>query len=76
MAEIEVGPRRTGPWPWIVGLLVLTLLVWVVADAMVGRAPQTPADDRSTQGASEPQPQPAPPPWPVASITHAAAAAA
>jgi hypothetical protein len=77
MAEIGAERRRDSVWTWILGVIVLALLIWVVADAVVDRPPQAPADDRSTQGARESRPpEPAPPPWPVAAILDAGAAAA
>lgn len=77
MVEIRSARPRSGAWPWLVGLVVLALLSWVATDAMVDRLPQTPAGERSTQGASEEEPlEPAPPPWPVATIAVPVAAAA
>lgn len=68
MTEITTERGQDGPWPWIVGLIVLALLVWVVAGVMIDRPQQTPAGERSTQGAAtESRPKEPPPlPWPVA----------
>lgn len=35
MAEIEVRRRRPVVWPWVVGLTVMALLVWLVAERLV-----------------------------------------
>lgn len=39
MADIDV--RRRGPsiWPWIVGLVVLALLVWLLAERFADEGP-------------------------------------
>lgn len=35
MAEIRVEPRRKiGAWPWVVGLLVLALAIWGLAELL------------------------------------------
>ena len=34
MAEIEVRRRRPLIWPWIVGLTVAALLIWLLAERM------------------------------------------
>lgn len=35
MAEIRVEPRRRmGAWPWVVGLLVLALAIWALAELL------------------------------------------
>ncbi|MQA89058.1 MAG: hypothetical protein GEU90_02305 [Gemmatimonas sp.] len=36
MAEIDVERVRPGVWPWVIGLLVLALLIWVVVEMFGG----------------------------------------
>ena len=78
MPEITAERGQSGPWPWIVGLIVLALLAWVVAGVMIDRPQQTPAGERSTRGAAtESRPkEPAPLPWPVAAMAAPDGAAA
>ncbi len=70
MAEIKAGRRRTVRWSWILGLIVVALLAWIAADAVVDGSPRDAAGDRPTRGtASEAAPaEPPPLPWPVAAI--------
>lgn len=36
MAEIHVEERGPGVWPWIVGLMILAVMVWAVAELVGG----------------------------------------
>jgi len=38
MADIDVVKKRTSVWPWVIGLLLLVLIVWVVI-SMAGTSP-------------------------------------
>jgi bacteriorhodopsin len=38
MADIDVVKKRTSVWPWVFGLLLLVLIVWVVI-SMAGTSP-------------------------------------
>lgn len=56
MADIDV--RRRGPsiWPWIVGLVVLALVVWLLAETLGHDEPIV--ADRIEQVGGEPAPPP------------------
>jgi hypothetical protein len=43
MAEIEVRRRRPAVWPWVVGLTVAAVLVWLLSERFV--APSSGAED-------------------------------
>lgn len=36
MADISVERKGPSIWPWILGIVVLALLVWFLADAFTG----------------------------------------
>ena len=36
MADINVERKQRSIWPWIVGLLVLALLIWLLASMLNG----------------------------------------
>ncbi|HEU0080211.1 MAG TPA: hypothetical protein VFQ76_21370 [Longimicrobiaceae bacterium] len=36
MAEMEVRSRRPLVWPWIVGLTVAAVLLWLLSERLVG----------------------------------------
>ena len=69
MTEIHVARRRTNPWPWLLGLLVLALLIWLLVGSL-GDAPEPSATGEGTTkgAASEARPPERPPlpPVPVA----------
>jgi hypothetical protein len=44
MAEIRVERKRTSLLPWILGILLLALVIWAVAESM-----DNDADDANTQ---------------------------
>ena len=44
MAEIRVERKRTSLLPWILGILVLALIIWAVAESM-----DNDADDANTE---------------------------
>ena len=44
MAEIRVERKRTSLLPWILGILLLALVIWAVAESM-----DNDADDAGTQ---------------------------
>ncbi len=47
MADINVERKGPSIWPWIIGLIVLALVIWALAE-MFGR------DDRRAVGPAEP----------------------
>lgn len=40
MAEIKVERKKVGIWPWIIGLLVVALLVWLLVGLFDDRPPE------------------------------------
>ncbi len=62
MAEIEVRRRRPVVWPWIVGLTVAAVLVWLLSERFVG--PSMGREDDSAEPVKTP-PVSAPAPGPV-----------
>ena len=44
MAEIRVERKRTSLLPWILGILLLALIIWAVAESM-----DNDADDANTE---------------------------
>ena len=46
MAEIRVERKRTSLLPWILGILLLALIIWAVAESM-----DNDADDAGTDSA-------------------------
>lgn len=44
MAEIKVERKKVGIWPWIIGLLVVALLVWLLVGLFDDRPPEVVAD--------------------------------
>jgi hypothetical protein len=44
MPVAEIHTQRRGPsvWPWIIGLIVLALLVWALAELFAGRGSAVP----------------------------------
>lgn len=70
MAEINVE-RKKNVWPWIVGLIVLLLAIWAIAelmdddtrvrnDAVIGTTATQPAETAPAAQAYEPLPQTTP----------------
>jgi len=52
VADIETTRKGPSVWPWIIGLIVLALLVWALAELFTGRSePVVPADQRVPTGA-------------------------
>jgi hypothetical protein len=52
VAEIETQRKGPSVWPWIIGLIVLALLVWALAELFTGGGePVVPADQRVPSGA-------------------------
>lgn len=47
MADINVERKQRSIWPWIVGLLVLALLIWLLA-SMMDRDDDAPVVDETT----------------------------
>lgn len=47
MADINVERKQRSIWPWIVGLLVLALLIWLLASMFNGD------DEATTTGGDE-----------------------
>lgn len=40
MADIDVVKKRSSVWPWIIGLIVLALVIWLLMGLMgTGTAP-------------------------------------
>ena len=65
MADINIERKSTSIWPWIIGLLLLAIVVFVVLQTFKGGSEDevvTPVDSATIQ---QPQYQPAPPPAPV-----------
>lgn len=66
MADINIERKGGSIWPWLVGLLLLAVVVFVVLQYFKGRDGQTldtPADSTAVQQPA--QYQPAPPPTPA-----------
>ena len=64
MADIHIERKHTSIWPWIIGLLVLGLLIWGVAEMMGGEDDEVAAVDpvaapAIAPGVNEVQPLPA-----------------
>lgn len=57
MADIDVRRRGPGIWPWVVGLVVLALVVWLLAE-MLGDDEPVVADRVEQVGAQPPPPPP------------------
>lgn len=59
MADINVERKGTSIWPWIIGLIVLALLIWLLTEMFDGgdetREPVT-AEPVPTQPVAEPAP--------------------
>jgi hypothetical protein len=55
MADINVERKRPSIWPWIVGLLVLALLIWAIAE-MVDRDDVARVDPAEEPAVPAPQP--------------------
>jgi hypothetical protein len=71
MADINIERKSSSIWPWIVGLLLLAVVVFVVLQYFKGRddgAVVTPADS-SAVTAPQYQPAPVPPPATTDSVT-------
>ncbi|HEX5759385.1 MAG TPA: hypothetical protein VF121_09345 [Thermoanaerobaculia bacterium] len=69
MAEIRAEGRRTGPWPWLLGLLALALLVGLIVGSLDDRPEPDATGEGTTQGAASdarPAERPPLPPMPVA----------
>jgi hypothetical protein len=65
MADINIERKSTSIWPWIIGLLLLAVVVFVVLQTFNGRSEEetiTPVDSATVQ---QPNYQPAPPPAPA-----------
>jgi len=45
MANIDVVKKRTNVWPWVIGIILLVLIVWLLMSVMGG----TPAASRTGQ---------------------------
>jgi hypothetical protein len=60
MADINVERKGPSIWPWIIGLLVLALLIWAVAE-MVDRDDRVADTVETTVPAAEAPPPAAPP---------------
>lgn len=64
MADINVERRGPKVWPWIIGLVVLVLLIWAIAE-MVDRDSPTPGEtvevvpEQVTPAAEQPATAPA-----------------
>lgn len=59
-AEIPIKDRRRRVWPWVIGLILLMLLVWILAlRPGRGGAPQV-RDDATRIGSAPAKPAPAP----------------
>jgi len=57
MADIDVERKKSGPvWPWIVGLLLLGLLIWGIAEMVRTDDPAPVAVDDRAPVAAEPAP--------------------
>lgn len=41
MAEIRVAHKRHSVWPWILGLVLLALVIWMVSQAMAAESPDS-----------------------------------
>lgn len=55
MADIDIEKKRGGIWPWIIGLVVLALLVWLLAE-LFGGDDDEPEPVRTAVVAAEPVP--------------------
>lgn len=65
MADINVERKGPSIWPWIIGLIVLALLVWFLADMFMGNdEEEVVVTDPATVEVVEPV-QPAPQAQPV-----------
>ena len=67
VAEINVERKQPSIWPWIVGLIVLALLVWILVErfgADGGAEPSTPTetDTAAATAPFAPGPDVTPPP--------------
>ena len=51
MADINVERKQRSIWPWIVGLLVLALLIWLLASMFNGDDDEGRVGDEPTVGA-------------------------
>lgn len=61
MADINVERKGTSIWPWIIGLIVLALLIWLLTELFDGGEDTTEpvtAEPVSTQPVVEPAPVP------------------
>lgn len=59
MADINVERKGPSIWPWIIGLLVLALLIWAIAE-MVSTDQEQVATETQAPPAAVPAPAPAP----------------
>ncbi|HEX7119568.1 MAG TPA: hypothetical protein VF212_12310 [Longimicrobiales bacterium] len=65
MADINVERKGPSIWPWIIGLLVLALLIWAIAE-MVDTDEERMAGVQPVEEVREPAAVPAPTPMPPA----------
>lgn len=61
MAEIEVQKKKPSPWPWIIGLLVIALVVWGIAEMVGDDEPDLAETDVTEEVATPPAAVPAEP---------------
>ena len=59
MADINVERKQPSVWPWVIGLVVLALLIWVGVEMFRGDAGDgTTVIDSDTTAVSTPAPAP------------------
>lgn len=66
MADINVERRGPSIWPWILGLLVLALVIWGVAEMVDEDEPQVTEAESVEEPATMPAPTPVVEPAPEA----------
>jgi hypothetical protein len=49
MADINVERKQRSIWPWIVGLLVLALLIWLLASMFNGDDDEVVVDETTVE---------------------------
>ena len=57
MADIDVVRKPPTVWPWILGLIVMALLIWELAEALDPGGADAPAAEQPAPAEGDPAPR-------------------